>query len=216
MSKIQDFTFSANLLESLLWQYNEAETLQSILQQKQDWYDLNFSQFWDDWYNDVFNLQTANNFGLSVWAKILDVSFALPPQPTRDNNVFGFGEFNSNFFNSNFSPTGGDDNSLSTEQKRLVLQLTYLKYTSRGTVPDINKILTSYFGFKAYILDNFNMTGNYVIFKQQVNEQDLEIIKDYDLIPRPSGVGIEYRTVTGNEFGFDPYGMNFYNGFFGA
>ena len=66
MSKIQDFTFSANLLESLLWQYNEAETLQSILQQKQDWYDLNFSQFWDDWYNDVFNLQTANNFGLSV------------------------------------------------------------------------------------------------------------------------------------------------------
>jgi hypothetical protein len=215
MSKIQEFDFSVNLLESLLWQYNDAETLQSLLDQKQSWFNENYTDFWNNWYNDVFNLATANEFGLTVWSKILDVSFSLPPQAVRNDNVFGYGDFYNNFFESNFSPTGGDDTSLTTEQKRSVLQLTYFKYVSRGTVPDINKTLTSFFGFKVYILDGLNMTG-LVVLTQTVNQENLEIIKEFDLIPRPAAVKVEFTTVTGNEFGFADYGMNYFNGFFGA
>lgn len=213
MSNIQEFDFSANLLESLLWQYNDAETLQSILQQKQDWFDANYTEFWNNWYTDVFNLATANEFGLNVWAKILDVSFAIVSDPPRNNNVFGFGDFNNNFYESNYSPTGGDDNTYTTEQKRGILQLTYMKYVSRGTVPDINSALTAFFGFRVYIIDNLNMTGT-IIFTQTVSSENLRILEDYDLIPRPAGVRIGTTTVTGNGFGFAPFGMNFYNGFF--
>lgn len=213
MSNIQDFNFSINLLESLLWQYNEAETLESILQQKQDWTNENYVTFWEDWYNNVFNLETANDFGLDVWAKILDVNFVIPPGAVRNTNLFGFGVENENFFNSNFSPSGNEDTEYTTEQRRLILRLTYIKYVSRGTVPETNKILTDFFGFKVYILDNLNMTGT-VIFSQTVAEQEIEILEKYDLIPRPAGVKIDYSTVTGNGFGFKPYGMNFFNGYF--
>jgi hypothetical protein len=211
--KIQSFDFSANLLEALLWQYNDATKLQSILQQKQDWYNINYTNFWQDWYNNVFNLATANDFGLGVWAKILDISFALPPAPTRNNNLFGYTPYANNYFNSNYSPSGGDNASLSTEQKRIVLQLTYLKYVSRGTVPDINNILTSFFGFKVYILDSLNMTGT-IIFTKHVNSSSLQILTDYNLIPRPAAVKVNYLTVTTNQFGYSPYGNNYYQAYY--
>lgn len=213
MSKIQTFDFSAKLLESLLWQYNEAETLQSILQQKQDWFTENYTNFWNNWFYDVFNLETANAFGLDVWAKILNVSFALPPEPIRNTNVFGYDPVGGNYFNSNYSPTGNGDTVLSTEQKRLILRLTYLKYTSRGTVPDINNILTSYFGFRVYILDGLDMTGT-VILTEAVTQEDLQIIEEYDLIPRPAGVKVDFITVTGRGFGYAPYGNNYYESYY--
>ena len=121
MTNIQDFDFDVNLLESLLWQYNDAERLQSILQQKQDWFKENHTDFWDDWYDNVFNLDTANDFGLTVWAKILEVSFAAETSPERETDVFGYGTNYQSFFECNFSPTGGDDIILNTEQKRSIL-----------------------------------------------------------------------------------------------
>ncbi len=38
---IQNFDYSVNLLQALLWQYNEAKNLQGILEAKQTWYDIN-------------------------------------------------------------------------------------------------------------------------------------------------------------------------------
>ncbi|WP_059215173.1 DUF2612 domain-containing protein [Escherichia albertii] len=72
-NKIQEFQFSVDLLRAILWQYNVAENLQGILERKKDWYVINHEQFWSDWYRDVFNMDTANSFGLSVWAIILGI-----------------------------------------------------------------------------------------------------------------------------------------------
>lgn len=213
---IQKFDFSANLLEAILWQYNDAEHLIKIVQNKQNFYDKNIKEFWENWYRDVFNVDTANDFGLSVWAKILDVNFALPPQSVRNNNVFGFGDYFSNFYDSNFSPPAQEDRSLTTEQKRMVIKLTYQKYVTSPSVPNINKVLRTALGDGAYILDSLNMGFSFVIITEQVNQANLNIIKDFDLLPRPAGIGFEYKTVTGREFGFEPYGNNFYSSFFGA
>lgn len=214
MSKIQDFNLSLNLLESIIWQYNEAEHLQKIIEDEQLWYETNVNEFMQDWYTNVFNVDTANNFGLSVWAKILNVNFALPPEETRNTNVFGFGEYYNNFYQSNFSPPSQEDRSLTLEQKRLVIKLTYQKYHTLPSVPEINKIIRSVLGNGSYILDGFDMSSNFVILTEQVNQVNLRLITEFDLLPRPAGVGLSYKTVTGNEFGFEPYGMNFYNGFF--
>ena len=215
--KIQNLDFNINLLEALLWQYNNAETLQSLLQQKQDWYDSSYTSFWTDWYNNVFNLETANEFGLTVWSIILDINFAIAPNIRTDNNIIGFeNTHRKNFFRSNFKPAVNSDSLLTIEQKRMVLRLRYLQLTSRGTVPEINRALTMLFGYKVYIIDGYDMTNNYIVFTQPI-PRDLEYILDnYDLIPRPAGVGVKRVVYSGDEIGFGEFHNNFYESFFGT
>ena len=63
---------SINLLTALDWQRSNADVIQNLITKKQEWYEANHCDFWNDWVTDVFNLDTANDFGLSVWAIILD------------------------------------------------------------------------------------------------------------------------------------------------
>ncbi|WP_231668322.1 DUF2612 domain-containing protein [Ralstonia solanacearum] len=47
--------------------------------------------FWENWIRDVFDLRTANDFGLSVWSEILGVPLAVTVDPTKPGTpVFGF------------------------------------------------------------------------------------------------------------------------------
>ena len=41
-SSIQEFNFNVNLLRAIIWQYENAENLKSILEKKQEWYDVNY------------------------------------------------------------------------------------------------------------------------------------------------------------------------------
>src|SRR5271170_3537397 len=92
---IELFDYSVNLLQAILWQYNTAENLQSLLNQKQTWYDVNQEQFWTDWYNNVFNLQTCNDFGLAVWSYILNIPLFLQSDPDVDRPLWGFSDWTS-------------------------------------------------------------------------------------------------------------------------
>lgn len=188
---IQQFDQSINLSQALLWQYNEAARLQSLLLQKQVWYEENQAQFWDDWFRDVFDLRTANLFGLSVWAIILG-------QPIVFNNVgnpaqipWGFNShvFHTNFNRGNFTSTSGYTLVLNAEDARVILQLRYFQLTSSGTVPETNRMLKYVFGNQglAYLKDLGNMTQEY-IFNFALTS-DLEFLfNHYDILPRPSGV----------------------------
>lgn len=92
MARIQDFNFSVDLLRAVLWQYDTAPNLQSLLTAKQRWYLERHTTFWSDWVRDVFDLRTANDFGLSVWAVILGIPLEVNvggPNPNKP--TFGFG-----------------------------------------------------------------------------------------------------------------------------
>ena len=80
-ASIEDFDLSVDILSALIWRNNEAPVLQSLLQSKDDWYVQNHKQFWTDWMTNVFNIDTANDFGLSVWAQILGVPLTLIVTP---------------------------------------------------------------------------------------------------------------------------------------
>lgn len=197
MSTIQQFDFSVNLLKALLWQDQKAANLQAILEAKQSWYDENQTAFWQDWVTDVFDLRTANDFGCVVWAIILGVPASLLYPPTPGNTApFGFGSetstpnVNQNFYGSNFAAQTSAAITFSIQEKRLILQLRYRKLISRGTIPEINKMLadliTPTYG-KAYMLDNLNMTQTLVC--QFVIPYNLNLIlSNFDVIPRPAGV----------------------------
>lgn len=215
-AQIQEIDFSVDLLRVLLWQYNDAARLQTLIEKKQAWYDTHQRDFWTAWVRDVFDLRTANDFGCAVWSIILgqplvaDVSASGPDYP-----AFGFGDFGMNFGHGNFA-RGNGSQGLSVEQKRIVLRLRYRQLVARGTVPEINALLADLLGDlgQAYVLDNEDMTMTYV-FGFEPSSALLQVLDMFDILPRPAGVKVNRLTpANSNRFGFAPYGQNFNNGTF--
>lgn len=216
MSEIQQFDYSVNLLQSLLWQYNEAGRLQKLLELKQDWYNTNQTEFWQNWERDVFNLATANDFGLTVWSiilgRILNVTTAAqnPDLPT-----WGFADTHKNFNNGNFRRSTAGSISLTIDQKRIVLQLRYFQLVTRGAIPEINRFLKRVFADlgQVYVLDGLDMTMTYVF--TFVPSSGLQfVLEQYDVLPRPAGVKLKILVLTEPAFGFDEFHENFDNGNF--
>jgi hypothetical protein len=212
----KEFDFSIDLMQSLLWQYNDATRLQALIQQKQDWLNTEYTEFWQNWIRDVFDLRTANDFGLQVWAIILGVTLA--PETGSDGagkKVFGFDPYHQNFNNGNFSKIQGAVIKLTTAQKRLILQLRYYQLVARGTVPEINFMLSKLFPNGAWVIDTLDMSFVTYVFSSRPNSHIQFILDNYDLLPRPAGVGVKYWVADHNAFGFNHGRTNFYNAHFG-
>lgn len=217
---IQQFDMSVNLLQALLWQYETAENLKALLQQKSAWYDVNQTEFWNNWYTDVFDLRTANDFGLTVWSIILGqpiyVNFGLNDRPT-----WGFGEFHRNFTRGNFSSfTDGNSTRLSTETSRILLRIRYYQLTGAGCVPEINRMIADVFADYAvngnppgFLTDLHDMTQMYT-FQFPLPSDLAFVFNNFDVLPRPAGVGSAYRVIVNESWGFDAYHENFDNGNF--
>lgn len=214
MSQIQAFDYSVDLLRALLWQYNDAARLEGLLHQKQEWYDNNQKSFWGDWARDVFDLRTANDFGLAVWATILNIPTSIISQDANDKPIWGFGEYREGFNQGNFAST--PSTSLTLEQKRLVLRLRYFQLVTTGAAPEINEFLAYVFEpfGAAYVVDGYAMNARYV-FGFPVSS-DLEmVLTGYDLLPRPAGVKVDFVTQgPADGFGFGRYHEPFNNGNF--
>lgn len=215
--RVQTFDYSVDLMRALLWQYNDAARLQSLLQQKQDWYDENQQGFWENWSRDVFDLRTANDFGLSVWSIILDQPLVADVGASSSTqHAWGFGSHRYNFGHGNFIRGGASTVGLTLEQRRIALQLRYFKLVSRGTVPEINQFLAHLFGSDggAYVLDSLDMEFAIFVLKFRPSSQLMMVLQEFDLMPRPAGVGVKFITFDKMRWGFGPYRQNFGHGNF--
>lgn len=214
MNDIQSIDFNVDLLKALLWQYNTAEKLESILRSKQDWYDAEQRDFWEKWLVDVFDLRTCNEFGLTVWSIILGqpLGVDIGGDPVG-KPIWGFGQYHKNFTNGNF--TVGNDSfvQLSSDQKRIILRLRYYQLITRGTVPEANKYVRDVLGTGVYVLDGLNMTAEY-IFTSAIPSNVLFLLENYDILPRPAGVRVSYSVIAEDTWGFGEYHANFNNGNF--
>jgi Protein of unknown function (DUF2612) len=206
--KIQEFDYSVDLLQTILWQYDQATSFVSLIKSKQNWYNVNFTQFWADWYNNVFNLLTANKFGLTVWSIILNVPpylIASPEDP--DKPIWGFNAYDPtfpdlentylNFQNGNFS-LYGTVISLTVEEQRFLLRLRYFQLSTRADVTDINQFLayllaSSNIGYTGvlYMLDNLDMTITYC-FNTSFPTSLYTVLTTLGVLPRPAGVRVIY------------------------
>lgn len=181
-----------NLKQCLLWQYNNAPALRALILQKQDWYKTHQEDFWNYWYNSVFNLDTADDFGLTVWGEILDF-------PRQVKSV------------------DGSLHVLTAEQYRTVLKGQMLKFNMGVTAPEVNRWLSVVFGAqgKAYCLDNLDMTAVPFVFEQSPSDEILWLLTNVDFLPRPAGVGYTVRLIGQDIFGFNGSGLQtFDNGVF--
>lgn len=145
--------YNGDINQSLKWLQNLAPGIQGIIQRKANWYGLYHKQFWSGWFSSVFDLRTANPFGLMVWCIILGVPsapFGLYPT----GNGWGFGPLRQNFIFSDTVPTlpdpnliggnfygGGNSEILNLDEVRWALQLRYVTLVCGGNVKFINRML---------------------------------------------------------------------------
>lgn len=155
-ARIQEF-FEGNpspITSAILWQYTNTEIIAGLVNQKARWYDTWDEGFWRRWVHDVFNLVTANQFGVCVWSIILDTPIYINLGAEVDNSeIWGFNEYTDdppNLINDywNFGGSDGsiganfsassDSIALTLEQQRFLLRLKYLKCISYGSIPQTN------------------------------------------------------------------------------
>jgi len=131
-----------------------------------------------------------------------------------DYPAFGFDPFGLNFSNGNFANDGSGFIALTTEEKRIILQLRYFSLSTDCTVTEINRFLSFVFdGGGVYVQDNRDMSITY-FFNFIVNERFRDALLSLDVLPRPSGVDIDIVDSTLLSWGFSPFRPNFNNGNF--
>ena len=215
--RIQGFNrFEIDAELAILWQYENATNLRTLVNNKQNWLRDNHQFFWIDWTQDIFNLATdaPNAFGMTVWSIILNTPVLIPvgEEPTA-KPIWGFNEFDPVYpalenDNRNFGTTillnPGSGNfstknqfyALTVEQQQFLLRLRYFQLTNLGDINDINTFLnhlcdTSNIDYNGtiYVIDNLDMTISY-IYTDDFPPALFLAIRDLDVLPRPAGVAI--------------------------
>lgn len=186
--KNYDLDFSIDILQSVLWQYDKAERLKSLINDKQKFYDDATTEFWEDWYRDVFNVDTANYFGLIIWAIILGCNEYINLTYKLGVKTFGFGESHRNFYQANFS-LSSYILTLSKEQLRKVIKAQMYMFNSNGSLYDINKLLVHIFPenkpYARYSTETNTLTFH---FDVPLSEEYLNIVLFSNMLYAPVGV----------------------------
>ncbi|AJQ69056.1 DUF2612 domain-containing protein [Salmonella enterica] len=159
---------------------------------------LSPDSFINDFYDLIWNIDTAEKYGLDVWGKIVGVSRRLTVKD--DFNYLGFSEarmdnpvmddprpFNQAPFYSGKAVTRTVD--LSDEIYRRLILMKAMSNITDCSVPDINRMLRFMFGKnrRAYVLNNGGLRMSY-IFEFALSSAELAIIQSSGALPSPPGV----------------------------
>lgn len=171
-------------MTSLQNQY-QGTNIETLINGLADLYDKLITQPLNDFYNNIYNLDTANGIGLDLWGEKLNF-----PRTIRYINE------DTEIENSV---------TLQDDEYRLVLQVVTLRIYTKMSVAGINKSLKELFSFynaDAYTLDNQDMTYVNYIFVWEIPEYLKQAFNNYDLLPHPMAVGTRYREAYYQIFGF--------------
>lgn len=159
--------------------------IETLINGLADLYDKLITQPLNDFYNNIYNLDTANGIGLDLWGEKLNF-----PRTIRYINE------ETEIENSV---------TLQDDEYRLVLQVVSLRIYTKMSVAGINQSLKELFSFynaDAYTLDNQDMTYINYIFVWEIPEYLKQAFNNYDLLPHPLAVGTRYREAYYQIFGF--------------
>ena len=181
-----------NARNVILWQYDNTPNFNALIAMKQNFYDNAVSDFWERWIVDVLNIQTANEFGLTLWGFLLNLE---RPLYTNEN---------------------GELVPIPTESYRLLLNAKLYKNSHAPTFSNVNTFIRQIFfnhpDNKSYVQDNLNMSITYILDFFPTAEEEI-VLKLNDFLPRPSGVKVQSITPIPPQktFGFEGSGLQSFN-----
>jgi hypothetical protein len=192
--------YQGNIQQALKWMHNNAPNIQSLVNQKSNWYSQFHTTFWDNWKTNIFNIATANPFGIMVWCTILGVPASLFGLYVSDATSWAYGINRQNFVYSGIDPSiqnpnmqggnffgGGNTTILNIQEARWTLMLRYAALTSNGRLSLINKMLN-------WIINNgqpWDFPGKYYFYAIDNTASDAQTLVDTAPITNP--MYMEYR-----------------------
>jgi hypothetical protein len=184
--------------DTILAQYADSPKLRSIIETFNTTMDT--GTFLDDFYDVIWNIETADTYGLDVWGKIVVVSRLLTVTPSE--KFFGFGEATNPTpviddpqpFDQAPFYTGEQQTStvsLTNDAYRKLIMLKAMANITDCTIPNMNKMLMYMFGSsgKAYVRNDGGMVMTYV-FEFELSTVELAIVQSSGALPSPAGVTV--------------------------
>lgn len=176
-------------------QYANSSAIQTLVSNLQMYFDP--VRATDEFYNKIWNIDTANSYGLDIWGRIVGVGRYLNVKNSEKN--FGFNTPNNSFAPFNVAPFRNGEPVTSTyrltdEAYRKLVMVKAMANIVRPNAPTLNLMLQYLFsGRRCYALDLGNMSMRYVFaFYLQPFEK---VIIQSEIMPRPAGVRLEILEV---------------------
>lgn len=184
---IQSFEY----LRTIISEYANSPVLDALVDNFNECVDpaTNLESFFDL----IWNVNTAQGYGLDVWGRIVGVSRLIPVQ-NNDRNL-GFEEAttaNADPFGQSAFYTGAALNNnflLSDSAFRTLIFAKALSNISDGSIPSINQLLLNLFPHRGncYVTDDGDMTMTYT-FEFGLTPVELAIVEVSGVLPKPVGV----------------------------
>lgn len=186
-----------NVQDTLLAQYANSPILVGLIDAFNEWIDPTIDI--NNFYNYVWNVQTAQGFGLDIWGRIVGVTrqIKLTPLP----NYFGFEEGSPSFSPFNVEPFYAGPPAttvytLSDAAFQVLIMTKALANICSFTAPAVNALLQYLFAGRGscYVLELSPMQIEYV-FNFPLTSWEAAVIQQPSLMPRPAGVGVTITVV---------------------
>lgn len=197
-----------NVIDTIASQYANSPTIITLIDAMNQYIDPSVDL--ENFYNFVWNVDTAVGFGLDIWGRIVNVSRVL----TIPNQLeyFGFEEQpeaeplnQAPFYNG---PPDTEAYTLSDDAYRKLILTKALSNITTATAPGLNSLLRNLFADRgrAYVFDYGGMKMRFA-FEFALEPFELAMLSQSGAIARPAGVEASVVQFDADEtFGFSEMG----------
>jgi hypothetical protein len=174
---------------TVLSQYANSPVLLALLGSMSEWIDP--TTLFDNFYDDVWNPDSASGYGLDVWGRIVGVERILQAAPSKYLGFAQAGSLSADPFNQSPFYSGEPATVNYSLSDAVFRNLIYAKAAANiwdGSIPGLNAVLRTLFpGQVAYCTDGGDMTMTFT-FGFTLTPVQQTIVMNTDVLPRPPGV----------------------------
>lgn len=157
-----------------------------------------------EFYRDIWDIETAKGYGLDIWGRIVGIEREV--MIGAQDEYIGFAQGCTPFDSGAWSVGEGSERRyrLDDDTYRRVIMLKAMSNITYASAPNINRLLSIMFEKRgrAYFVKNDTMAARYV-FEFYLLPVERAIIRQSDLLPRPSGVLLDfYEPEADKTFGY--------------
>lgn len=197
--------------QTIISQYANSPTLMRLIENMGQYLDARADML--AFYNFVWNVDTAQGFGLDIWGKIVGVSRLL--KISAANKTFGFSNedippdwapFNQGTFNNGSNVT--QTYLLPDDLYRVLILTKALSNIVATTSASLNQLLRNLFPGRGrcYVVDSGDMAMRFV-FEFSLSAAEYAILTQSGALPHPAGVAYSVIVIpAAGTFGFRQQG----------
>lgn len=191
--------------QTIIGQYGNSATITQLVRDMNTYIDPRAD--FDTFYDFVWNVETAQGFGLDIWGRIVNISRELTVPAAL--TYFGFNDASPGSYPFDEAPFYVESSDatqtyrLADDAYRTLILTKALGNISAVNAPSLNHLMRNLFASRGrcYVNDMGGMQLRYT-FEFLLTDYEYAIVTQSRAIPRPAGVGAYIITTDAPVFGF--------------